>query len=79
MCPESVIRRLAGIVVLVSVALGFWVHPAWLALTAFAGFNLLQSSFTNVCLPERLFAAFGWFGCAPRVRVAPGTDRSPPA
>lgn len=39
----------AGFVVLVSVALGVFVHPYWFWLTAFAGANLLQSSFTGFC------------------------------
>ena len=43
------LRMIAGIFVLVSVALGYWVHPAWFLLTAFVGFNLLQSAFSNWC------------------------------
>ncbi len=40
---------IAGSLVLVSVALGYWVHPAWLLFTAFVGLNLLQSAFTKWC------------------------------
>ena len=43
------LRLIAGIVVLVSIALGFLVHPAFLLLTAFVGLNLLQSAFTKWC------------------------------
>lgn len=43
------LRAIAGAVVLVSVALGWWVHPAWYLLTAFVGLNLLQSAFTGWC------------------------------
>jgi hypothetical protein len=32
-----------------SVALGYWVHPGWLLFTAFVGVNLLQSAFTKWC------------------------------
>jgi hypothetical protein len=46
---ENAIRRLAGILVLGSLALGYWVHPGWLLFTAFVGLNLLQSSFTGIC------------------------------
>ena len=46
---EPIVRRVAGIVILTSAALAWWVHPAWIALAAFAGFNLLQSSFTGFC------------------------------
>lgn len=63
MCNDRIIRRMAGIMVLLSVALGFTVSPKFFWFTAFIGANLLQSSFTNFCLPEKLFARFGWFGC----------------
>lgn len=49
MNTEMLIRRFAGVFVLVSLALGYWVHPAWFLATAFVGFNLLQSSFTKIC------------------------------
>ena len=43
------LRAIAGIIVLLSVSLGWWVHPAWFLLTAFVGLNLLQSAFTGWC------------------------------
>lgn len=46
---QMAIRRVAGFFVLVSVALGWWIHPAWFLMTAFVGLNLLQSSFTGFC------------------------------
>ena len=46
---NDVLRAIAGIFVLVSVALGWWVHPAFFLLTAFVGLNLLQSAFTGWC------------------------------
>ena len=49
MTIERGLRLAAGVVVLLSVSLGYFVHPAWLLLTAFAGLNLLQSAFTNWC------------------------------
>jgi len=39
----------AGFMVLLSLALGFWVHPGFFGLTAFVGLNLFQSSFTGFC------------------------------
>jgi hypothetical protein len=68
MCNDLLIRRFAGVFVLLSLALGYWVHPAWLLFTAFVGLNLLQSSFTNVCPLERML---GWgkiLGCVPARR-----------
>jgi hypothetical protein len=58
-----IIRRFAGVFVLGSLALGWWVHPAWFLMTAFVGVNLLQSSFTAMCPLERVLGRFGWFGC----------------
>ena len=49
MTVERVVRMIAGIFVLISLALGYWVSPYWYLFTAFVGFNLLQSGFTNWC------------------------------
>ncbi len=56
MSMDRLVRRFAGIFVLVTLALGYFVHPAWFLLTAFVGLNLLQSSFTNFCPLERVLA-----------------------
>jgi hypothetical protein len=66
MCADRIIRRFAGIFVIGSLALGWWVHPAWLFVTAFVGFNLLQSSFTSLCPLERLLGRAGVLGCRRR-------------
>ncbi|HNV74965.1 MAG: DUF2892 domain-containing protein [Gemmatimonadaceae bacterium] len=63
MCNDDVIRRIAGIFILLSVALGTWVNPWWFAFTAFVGFNLLQSSITHFCPLEKILGRFGLFGC----------------
>jgi len=63
MCNDNVIRRFAGTFILLSVALGAWVNPWWIAFTAFVGFNLIQSSLTHFCPLERVLARAGWFGC----------------
>jgi len=68
MCNDNIIRRFAGAFVLASLALGWWVHPAWLLFTAFVGLNLLQSSFTAVCPLERILGRFGLLGCHQRER-----------
>lgn len=51
---EHLIRRFAGVFVLASLALGYWVSPYWYLFTAFVGVNLLQSSFTGFCPLERI-------------------------
>jgi hypothetical protein len=43
------LRGIAGTFVLASVALGWFVHPAFFLFTAFVGANLLQSAFTKTC------------------------------
>ncbi len=65
MCNDLIIRRFAGVFVMVSVALGAWMSPWWFVFTAFVGLNLLQSSFTNFCPLERILGRLGWFGCRP--------------
>ena len=57
---DSLIRLLAGSVVLVGTALAFLVSPWWLLLPAFAGLNLIQSVFTGFCPPSLLLARLGW-------------------
>jgi hypothetical protein len=49
MTVERYLRLIAGLFVLLSAGLGYWVHPGWFALTAFVGLNLLQSAFTDWC------------------------------
>jgi hypothetical protein len=66
MCADRIIRRFAGIFVLLSVALGYWVSPLWFLFTAFVGLNLLQSSFTNVCPLERILTLMHFPGCERR-------------
>lgn len=67
MCDDRIIRRIAGVFIMLSVALGWWVHPAWFGFTAFVGFNLLQSSFTAWCPLERVLGRLGVPGCRPRL------------
>jgi len=46
---QLIIRRAAGLFILLSLLLAHYHHPNWLWFTAFVGFNLFQSSFTNFC------------------------------
>lgn len=59
MTTESYIRILAGVMVLLSVALAHFVSPWWLLLTCFVGLNLIQSAFTGFCPPEMLLRKLG--------------------
>jgi len=57
---ESLIRLLAGSIVLLGVALGALVSPWWLLLPVFAGVNLIQSVFTGFCPPSIVLRKLGW-------------------
>lgn len=59
MTLDSAVFRFAGLVVLVSLALAHWVHPGFLWLTAFAGANMLQASFTGFCPAAMIFRKLG--------------------
>jgi hypothetical protein len=49
MTLNEALRAIAGVLILVSVALAHFVSPNWLYFTAFIGVNLLQSAFTRWC------------------------------
>jgi len=49
MTVERYVRLIAGVFVVASLALGYWVSSYWYLFTAFVGLNLFQSAFTNWC------------------------------
>ena len=60
----QLVRLLAGIFILLSLALGIpgspvFVSEWWLAFTAFVGANLLQSALTKWCLLETILRKLG--------------------
>lgn len=56
---DRAVMAFAGCVVLTSLALGWLVSPYWLLLTAFAGANMLQASFTGFCPAAIVFKKLG--------------------
>jgi hypothetical protein len=56
---ERVLRGIAGAMILISILLAYYVHPAWIWFTVFIGLNLLQSAFTNWCLMMNILKKFG--------------------
>ncbi len=56
---DRAVLAFAGFVVLLGVVLSLVVHPWWLALTAFAGANMLQAAFTGFCPAAMAFKALG--------------------
>ena len=64
MTSWQIVRLFAGTFILVSLALGvpsspLFVSPWWLALAAFVGANLLQSSLTHWCPLEIILRKLG--------------------
>ena len=59
MTTERYVRMVAGAFVLVSLALGYWVHHGWFFFTAFVGLNLFQSAFTGFCPLESILRRCG--------------------
>ncbi|OGE24803.1 MAG: sulfurtransferase [Candidatus Dadabacteria bacterium RIFCSPHIGHO2_12_FULL_53_21] len=62
MKPSNVDRlvfRIAGIFVLASLGLGYFVHPAWFLFTAFVGLNMFQASFTGFCPMAKILKKMG--------------------
>ena len=60
MSLERAIRLIAGIFILISLALGYYVHPNWYFFTAFVGLNLLQSGLTNWCTMMTFLKKLGY-------------------
>ena len=62
---DRAVFAFAGIIILASLALGYWVCPWFFLLTAFAGLNMFQAAFTGFCPAAMIFKALGIrSGCA---------------
>jgi hypothetical protein len=64
MTVERYIRVIAGLFIMISLALGveaspLFVSPWFLAFTAFVGLNLFQFGFTNFCPLSMILKALG--------------------
>ena len=60
MTLDRAVLAFAGFVVLLGIALSLLVHPWWLALSAFAGLNMIQSAFTGFCPAAIVFRKLGF-------------------
>jgi hypothetical protein len=56
---DRAVLAFAGLIVLISLVLAWYVSPYWLALTAFVGLNMLQAAFTGFCPAAMIFRRFG--------------------
>ena len=59
MTLDRAVLMFAGFVVLVSLALGYYVSSYWFLLTAFAGLNMMQASVTGFCPAAIVFKKIG--------------------
>lgn len=65
MSIDRAVFRFAGVMVLLSVVLTYYVSQYFLLFTTFIGLNLLQSSFTGFCPAAMFFRLLGVkAGCA---------------
>lgn len=56
---DRAVLAFAGVMILLSLALTFWVSPYFWLFSAFIGFNLLQASLTGFCPAAKIFRAMG--------------------
>ena len=59
---DRAVLAFAGVMILASVVLVYFVSPWWLLLNAFVGLNLLQASFTGFCPAAIVFRKLGVAG-----------------
>jgi hypothetical protein len=73
MSLENAIRMLAGTLVIIGVALTYFVNQYWLLLPLFVGANLFQSALTGFCPAEKVLRKLGvgaeCDGCGPAHRA----------
>lgn len=71
---ERQVRMAAGSLVLIGCALAWWVHPAFLGLSAFIGAGLIFAGITDTCGMAMILARMPWNQvketCAPATKLA---------
>ena len=60
MSLNNAVQVFAGFMVILSVVLAAYVSPAFIWLTVFIGFNLIQSAFTGFCPAAMVLKKFGF-------------------
>jgi hypothetical protein len=59
MTVDRMVLMFAGCVVLLGVALAHYVNSWWIALSVFAGLNMIQAAFTGFCPAAMVFKKLG--------------------
>jgi hypothetical protein len=73
MTVERALRLTAGLFVMASLALGYWVSHYWFLFTAFVGLNLFQSGLTDWCPAMWIFGRLGLRRCEETNQTAQGS------
>lgn len=60
MVIDRIVLAFAGLMVLTSLLLAYWVSPYWLILAGFVGLNLFQAAFTGFCPLATLLKKLGY-------------------
>lgn len=63
MSLERQVRIVAGLLVVTGAALGYFVHPNWIGLSAFVGAGLVFAGMTDTCAMGMLIAKMPWNQC----------------
>jgi hypothetical protein len=69
---ERQVRITAGTLVFIGAALGFFVHPYWMALPAFIGAGLVFAGVTDTCGMGMMLAKMPWNN----IKESKGSSRS---
>jgi len=59
MTIDKAVLSFAGVMVLLSLALGYFVSPYWFLLNAFFGLNMFQAGLTGFCPGAMILKAMG--------------------
>ena len=59
MSIDRAVMAFAGFMVLLSLALGWYISPYWFLLNAFVGLNMIQAAFTRFCPAAMIFKLLG--------------------
>jgi hypothetical protein len=59
MSIDNAVLSFAGLMLLTSLALGYFYSEYWFLLNAFVGLNLLQAGITGFCPAARIFKRIG--------------------
>lgn len=73
---ERQVRIVAGALVLLGVILGYFVHPAFLGLSAFVGAGLMFAGITDTCGMAMMLARMPWNQVNQQCSVSPSGQRN---